>query len=40
MARLAAEPRNREWLDVCDPMQIPLAGQKSWATMERVFYNP
>jgi L-rhamnose mutarotase len=40
MAKLAAEPRNQEWLKVCDPMQIPLKGEKSWATMERVFYNP
>lgn len=40
MAKLAAEPQNQEWLKVCDPMQIPLNGEKSWATMERVFYNP
>ena len=40
MAKLAAEPRNRAWLKVCDPMQIPLKGEKTWATMERVFYNP
>jgi L-rhamnose mutarotase len=40
MAKLAAEPRNQAWLKVCDPMQIPLKGQKTWATMERVFYNP
>jgi L-rhamnose mutarotase len=40
MAKLSAEPRNIEWLKICDPMQIPLKGQKSWATMEPVFYNP
>jgi len=40
MARLDAEPRNIEWLKVCDPMQIPLPGAKGWTTMERVYYNP
>jgi L-rhamnose mutarotase len=40
MAKLDAEPRNKEWLALCDPMQLPLAGQKSWAKMERVYYNP
>jgi L-rhamnose mutarotase len=40
MAKLAVEPRNVEWLRECDPMQIPLPGEKSWAMMERVFFNP
>jgi L-rhamnose mutarotase len=40
MAALAAEPRNKEWLSVCDPMQIPLPGESSWAEMEPVYYNP
>jgi L-rhamnose mutarotase len=40
MARLDAEPRNREWLRVCDPMQVPLAGEKGWATMECAYFNP
>ena len=39
MARLAAEPRNEEWLKVCDPMQIPLPGEESWAVMEQVYFN-
>ena len=39
MAKLAAEPRNKEWLSVCDPMQIPLKGYKSWAQMEEVYHN-
>ena len=30
MARLDKEPRNIEWLKVCDPMQIPLPGAKGW----------
>jgi len=39
MAKLDAEPRNTEWLKVCDPMQVPLKGQKSWTVMEQVYYN-
>jgi len=40
MKKLAAEPRNQAWLEVCDPMQIPLEGYKSWADMELVYFNP
>jgi L-rhamnose mutarotase len=40
MKQLAAEPRNIEWLKVCDAMQIPLEGYESWAEMEPIFYNP
>jgi L-rhamnose mutarotase len=40
MAKLAAEPRNEEWLKLCDPMQMPLEGEKGWAVMKRVYYNP
>jgi L-rhamnose mutarotase len=40
MARLDAEPRNKEWLRVCDPMQAPLAGEKGWAKMECAYFNP
>jgi L-rhamnose mutarotase len=40
MEKLAAEPRNIEWLKVCDPMQIPLEGYEGWAEMELVYYNP
>jgi len=39
MAKLAAEPRNIEWLKLCDPMQMPLPGAKSWTTMEGVYFN-
>jgi L-rhamnose mutarotase len=39
MAKLAAEPRNKEWLLVTDPMQIPLKGENSWALMEEVYHN-
>jgi L-rhamnose mutarotase len=40
MAALDAEPRNKEWLKICDPMQIPLEGETGWAEMERVYFNP
>ena len=40
MALLAKEPRNIEWLKVCDPMQIPLPGAKGWTEMERAYFNP
>lgn len=40
MAQLSAEPRNAEWLSQTDPMQIPLPGERSWATMREVYYKP
>ena len=40
MAALAAEPRNRQWLSLCDPMQVPLPGERSWAEMDTVYFNP
>lgn len=39
MAELAQEPRNKDWLKKCDPMQIPLEGHESWAMMEQIYYN-
>jgi len=39
MAQLAKEPRNIEWLKVCDPMQIPLPGAEGWTEMEQIYYN-
>lgn len=39
MAELAKEPRNIEWLKMCDPMQIPLPGSKGWTEMEPVYFN-
>jgi len=39
MAKLDAEPRNKEWLKVCDPLQLPLSGEASWAVMGQVYYN-
>ncbi|HXW92617.1 MAG TPA: L-rhamnose mutarotase [Terriglobales bacterium] len=40
MAKLAAEPGNQKWLSVTDSMQLPLAGEKSWAKMQEVYHNP
>jgi len=39
MAALDAEPRNKEWLKICDPMQIPLKGEKAWKKMGKIFFN-
>ena len=36
MAKMDAEPRTIEWLKQCDPMQLPLPGETSWAVMEQV----
>jgi L-rhamnose mutarotase len=40
MSKLDKEPRNIEWLKVCDPMQVPLPGAKGWTQMERAYFNP
>jgi L-rhamnose mutarotase len=40
MASLSAEPRNKAWLEVCDPMQLPFGGENGWSEMEQVYYNP
>lgn len=39
MAKLAKEPRNVQWLKICDPCQIPLKGHNSWAQMDQINYN-
>ncbi|MBT3273132.1 MAG: L-rhamnose mutarotase, partial [Spirochaetales bacterium] len=39
MARMAEEPRNRQWLEETDRMQIPLPGCESWKIMSKVYYN-
>jgi L-rhamnose mutarotase len=39
MAALGAEPRNKEWLKICDPLQIPLKGEDSWRKMGKIFFN-
>ena len=40
MAALDSEPRNREWIALTAPMQLPLPGQAGWKVMEEVYYNP
>ena len=40
MAKMAAEPRNQAWLKVTDAMQLPLKGEKTWAKMKTIYYNP
>lgn len=39
MAKLRAEKRNKEWLEITGAMQIPLRGQASWTVMEEVYHN-
>jgi L-rhamnose mutarotase len=39
MAALDLEPRNKEWLKICDPMQIPLKGETSWKQMKQIYFN-
>ena len=39
VAALNKEPRNTEWLKVCDPMQIPLEGETSWKIMQKIYSN-
>ena len=40
IAKLAKEPRNIAWLKRAGPTQTPLDNHKSWAVMERIFFNP
>jgi len=40
MEKLAADPRNQEWLCATDPMQIPLPGERSWSIMRVAYHNP
>ena len=39
MAKLDKHPRNIEWMQICDPMQVPLEGYDGWKEMEQVYYN-
>jgi len=40
MSALSEEPRNIEWLKICDPMQEPIGDAKGWKEMETVYFNP
>ena len=40
-ARMAEDPKTREWWAITDPMQTPLEGRRDgewWARMEEVFH--
>ena len=39
MQKIEAEPENKAWLILCDPMQIPLEGETSWRHMKRIYHN-
>lgn len=42
MAKMAADPKTREWWTVTDPMQEPLESRVEgewWATMQEVFHT-
>lgn len=39
MKKLDDEPENKAWLEMCDPMQVPLNGETSWRHMERIYAN-
>lgn len=42
MAKMAADPKTREWWTHTDPMQEPLAGRRTgewWASMPEVFHT-
>jgi L-rhamnose mutarotase len=42
MRELARAPRMREWWDITDPMQLPVAGREPgewWANMKEVFHT-
>jgi L-rhamnose mutarotase len=41
-AKMATDPKTREWWAVCSPMQVPLATRREgewWAEMEDVFHT-
>jgi len=41
MAKMAADPKTREWWAIMEPMQQPLESRKAgewWATMDEVFH--
>lgn len=42
MAKMAADPKTREWWSVMEPMQDPVSTRKPgewWADMEEVFHH-
>ncbi len=39
MRMLSEEPRNIEWLKLCDPCQKPFNGDSSWCVMDEIYHN-
>jgi L-rhamnose mutarotase len=42
MAKMAADPKTREWWSHCEPCQVPLPDRAEgdwWADMEEVFHH-
>ncbi len=39
MKNLGDHKRNKEWLAMTDPMQIPFPGHDSWRPMDQVYFN-
>lgn len=40
MKKLAAEPENQKWLELCDPMQEGIfPEQEGWKEMDRIYFN-
>jgi L-rhamnose mutarotase len=42
MAKMAADPKTREWWDIMEPMQVPLPSREKgewWANLEEVFHQ-
>lgn len=41
-AKMAADPKTKEWWAITDPTQVPLASRKAgehWSMMEEVFHH-
>jgi L-rhamnose mutarotase len=40
MKKLAEEPRNKRWLELCDPLQEGiLPDQQGWKQMDKLYFN-
>ena len=39
MEKMDNHPDVKKWLEICDPCQVPLQGETSWAEMKEVYHN-
>ncbi len=39
MKLLDSEPKNKAWLELCNPMQLPIEGEISWKEMKIIYSN-